>query len=250
MSHVLQLLGPVRLRSDGRWVRLPRACARLLAALALGGPLSRDQAAALLWPDVPQSRALTNLRTGLSRLRRAVPGVVDADGGVVTLADDVLVDTDAVMTWVTDTIYGDSAPDDTSGPPRDVGRELLAGWDDEWAREHRDRWQLLVSQALESAATRLLAIGRPAAALPYGLAAVTAEPWSESANRVLIEIHARRGDAAGALRQFERLTRVLRTELGVQPAPDIVALIRQLYPFGTGRTPGQAPGQAPGQRSA
>ncbi|AEE44167.1 AfsR/SARP family transcriptional regulator [Cellulomonas fimi] len=236
MSHVLQLLGPVRLRTDGRRVPLPHACARLTAALALVGPLSREQAAALLWPDAPTGRALSNLRTALSRLRRLTPGLVDARGTVLALADDVTVDTDRMLAWVNATIYDDAPPNDPAGPPREVGRELLAGWDEEWVRDHRDRWQVLVSQALESAATRLLAQGRPAAALPYGLAAVAAEPWSESANRVLIEIHARRGDGAGALRQFERLSRVLRAELGVQPAPDIVALIRQLYPFGVGRT--------------
>jgi DNA-binding SARP family transcriptional activator len=239
MSHVLQLLGPLRLRSDGRTVPLPGSSARLLASLALVGPMSRVQAAALLWPDASTGRGLSNLRTCISRLQRATPGVLDADGSVLALADDVQVDTDRTMAWIVATIYDDAAPADPGGPPPDVVRELLAGWSDEWVREHRDRWQLLVGQALESAASRLLALGRAAAALPYGLAAVAVEPWSESANRVLIEIHARRGDPAGALRQFERLSRLLRSELGVQPAPDIVALIRQLYPFGTGRAGSQ-----------
>lgn len=235
MGHVLALLGPLRLRTDGRRVALAQPSARLLAALALDGPMSRERAADRMWPDSPSGRALANLRTGLSRLRRAAPGVIDVGGPVLALADDVHVDVDDVMTWVNATIYDDAATNERSGPPPEVARELLAGWDDEWARDHRERWHVLIGQALETAASRLLSLGRPAAALPYGLAAVTVEPWSESANRVLIEIHARRGDPAGALRQFDRLSRALKAELGVAPTPDLVALIRQLYPFGVGR---------------
>lgn len=59
-----------------------------------------------------------------------------------------------------------------------------------------------------------------------------AQPWSESANRLLIEIHARRGDSSSALRRYHRYRDVLERELGVQPGPDMLAVIRQLYPFG------------------
>ncbi|KGM10600.1 AfsR/SARP family transcriptional regulator [Cellulomonas bogoriensis] len=236
MSHALQLLGPFRLRVEGRTRPVAHSVARVLAALALEGAMSRTQIAALLWPDTDTNQGLSNLRTILSRLGRTVPGVVECEGSVVALAETVSVDVDAVMSWVTSTIYGGGGPPaELTGPPAELVRPLLAGWDDPWAAEHRDRLRLLTSQALECAASRLLVLGRPAEALPYGMAAVSVEPWSESANRVLIEIHARRGDPAGALRQYERFSRALERELGVQPAPDIVALIRQLFPFGTGR---------------
>ncbi|WP_087508028.1 AfsR/SARP family transcriptional regulator [Cellulomonas iranensis] len=239
MGHALQLLGPVRLRSDGRTVTLPPAGARLLAVLALGGPVGREQAAAVLWPESSSSRSMANLRTSLSRLNRAVPGVVEAVGNVLALSDDVSVDVDRARRWVTAAIYGDASGDDDDGPPPDVVRELLAGWDDPWVTDHREPWRVLVGQGLESAAAARLAVGRAAAALPYALAAVTVDPLAESAHRVLIEVHARRGDAAAALRQFERLTVMLRRELGVQPSPDIAGLIRRLYPFGTGRGAGR-----------
>ncbi len=238
MGHALQLLGPVRLRSDGRTVTLPPAGARLLAVLALGGATGREQAAAVLWPESSASRALANLRTSLSRLNRVAPGAVESVGNVLALADDVCVDLDGARRWVTATIYGGTSDDD-DGPPPEMVRELLAGWDDAWVTDHREPWAVLVGQALESAATARLATGRAAAALPYALAAVTVDPLSESAHRVLIEVHARRGDGAGALRQYERLTALLRRELGVQPSPDIAGMIRSLYPFAGGRTPGR-----------
>ncbi|MFI7424961.1 bacterial transcriptional activator domain-containing protein [Nonomuraea sp. NPDC049684] len=111
----------------------------------------------------------------------------------------------------------------------------LCGFMDDRVIDLRDRLRTLTAQALQSAAARLLALGRPAEALPYGLAAVQTEPWSESANRILLEIHARRGDPSSALRQYEKFSGILLRELGVPPAPDIVAVIQQLSPFGAGR---------------
>jgi two-component SAPR family response regulator len=147
-----------------------------------------------------------------------------------------VVDVETLTHWINDTIYGTGASaGELTGPPADVGRPLLAGWSDDWVIDSRERLCTLTAQALQSAAARLLSLGRPAEALPYGLAAVQTEPWSESANRILLEIHARRGDPSSALRQYEKFSRILFRELGVPPAPDIVAVIRQLYPFGTGR---------------
>ena len=239
MGHAVQLLGPVRLRSDGRAVTLPPAGARILALLALGGPTGRERAACLLWPDASTSRALANLRTSLSRLNRVAPGAVDSVGSVLALADDVLVDLDRARLWVTRAIYGDLVAEPDDGPPPEVVRELVAGWDDPWVTEHRESWRVLVGQAMESAADARLTLGRPAAALPYALCAVAVDPLSESAHRVLIEVHVRRGDAAAALRQYERLTVLLRRELGVQPSPEIAGLVRSLYPVGARRVPGR-----------
>ncbi|MFI6921386.1 bacterial transcriptional activator domain-containing protein [Nonomuraea spiralis] len=64
-----------------------------------------------------------------------------------------------------------------------------------------------------------LADGRTAPAERNRTAGQT-EPWSESANRILLEIHARRGDPGSALRRYEKFSGILLRELGVPPAPD------------------------------
>ncbi len=51
--------------------------------------------------------------------------------------------------------------------------------------------------------------GRHAEALPYAPGAVELQPWSDSANRLEIEVYARRGDQSNAL----------------------LVAIRRLYPF-------------------
>ncbi|WP_443027378.1 AfsR/SARP family transcriptional regulator [Sphingomonas sp. LR61] len=123
-------------------------------------------------------------------------------------------------------------------PPSGSNRSRVE--DEEWLTDVRERLQLLQTQALEVAAERLIAAGRTAEALPYALSAVQAQPWSESTNRLIIEIHARRGDPSNALRRYHRFRRALEEELGVQPGPDMLAAIRQLYlrqhPSGTRRT--------------
>lgn len=236
VHHELQLMGPFRMRRQGAPLQLPYGVARLVAALAIIGPMSRSQAAGLLWPDVTQQQALANLRTTLSRLIRKTREAVESDGDILSLSEGVIVDVEKLTDWINDTIYGVGDPaGELTGPPPGIGRQLLAGWSDDWVTDNRERLRTLTAQALQSAAARLLALGRPAEALPYGLAAVQTEPWSESANRILLEIHARRGDPSSALRQYEKFRRVLLHELGVPPAPDIVAVIQQLYPFGTGR---------------
>lgn len=227
----IRLIGAFQVRVDGRLRQLPHSAERLVAVVTLVGPLSRHYASRLLWPDAPADRARANLRAALARVAAAADGLLQVSGDVLALGDGVAVDLDTARAWVEATIY-ESVRAAVTPPPGAIGRPVLPGWDDEWLDEPRERLQILQAQALETAAERLLAAGRPAEALPYALSAVGLQPWSESANRLLIEIHARRGDPSNALRRYRRFQRALEVELGVQPGPDMMAAIRQLYPFG------------------
>ncbi|WP_426565489.1 AfsR/SARP family transcriptional regulator [Angustibacter sp. McL0619] len=226
----LRLLGPFRARVNDRLLVVPHSVERLLALTALVGPLARSHAAATLWPDADGTRASANLRSALSRMTSIDDGYIVVTGDVLGVREDVAVDLNDAMGWANETIYGACAA--SAGPPDSIGKELLPGWDEEWLINARERLRLLSTQALQSAAESLIAAGRPGEAMPYALLAVQAEPWSESANRLIIEIHARRGDPSNALRRYHRFQRALEHELGVQPGPDMVAVIRGLYPLG------------------
>jgi DNA-binding SARP family transcriptional activator len=78
----LQILGPVRLLSDGRTLPLKiRKGFALLLLLAIEGSLSRPRLCAWLWPALDESSARRNLRRELVRLRDAGAGAaVRADG--------------------------------------------------------------------------------------------------------------------------------------------------------------------------
>ena len=49
-------------------------------------------------------------------------------------------------------------------------------------------------------------------------ALIEREPFRESAYAMLMEVHAARGDVAEALMVYERLRRLLSSELGVPPS--------------------------------
>jgi DNA-binding SARP family transcriptional activator len=224
-------MGTFRARSAGRTVRVPHSVARLLAVTGLLGPMSRSQVAGLLWCDGTQGRAMANLRTTLSRLSGIDGEFLTSNGDIVELAEDVHLDVHDVIEWVHASIYDTGPVTELSGPPANVGRELLVGWEEDWLVESRDRLRVLQTQALEAVAERLMTTGRAAEALPYALSAVASQPWSESANKLVIEIHARRGNPSSALRHYRRFRAALFAELGVQPGSEVVATIRQLYPF-------------------
>lgn len=227
----LRLLGSFRVSRDRKALVVPRTAARLVALTALVGPLARTQAAGLLWPDTGQSQASGNLRSALMRLNAVDSGFVEVNGDVLSTPETVRVDVQAVMEWVNAVIY-DEGEVPASKPPALAGRELLPGWNEEWITEPREQLQLLQAQALETSAERLLAAGRAGEALPYALLAVQAQPWSESANRLLIETHVRRGDTSNALLRFRRYRSALRQELGVSPSPEMMNIMRQIFPFG------------------
>lgn len=210
---------------------MPHSVERVVALIAVVGPVARSHGSNLLWPDAPPGRASANLRAAISRVGLLAEDIVHVSGEVLALAENVTFDLDAAHAWIDATIYEGSRSAVTP-PPAAIGRQLLPGWQEEWLEEPRERLQVLQSQALETAAERLLASGHPAEALPYALSAVELQPWSESANRLMIEIYARRGDPSNALRRFRRFRLALERELGVQPGPDMLATIRQLYPFG------------------
>lgn len=230
-SLELRVIGAFQARIDGHVRPLPHSAERLVAVVALIGPLARSYASRLLWPDAPPQRARASLRAALARLGIATDGLVHVSGEILALGDEVVVDLDTAQAWIQATIY-ESSRTAVTPPPKAIGRPVLPGWEDEWLDGPRERLQMLQAQALETAAERLLAASHPAEALPYALSAVELQPWSESANRLVIEIHARRGDPSNALRRYRRFRQALEDELGVQPGPDMMAAIRQLYPFG------------------
>lgn len=218
---ILQLLGRFLLRSDDRCVVLSPSARRLLALLAVRGPVHRADAAGLLWPDCPQNRALGNLRTVLWRVRRGSGAAVGLDGDVLQLTR-LSVDLTEVREWAWRSLQGTEP-----WIPVPVGAtlELLPGWSDQWLVEPREQLHQLQLYALEAAAQRLITAGRLGEAAGLALAAVGCDPLRESAHRLLIEVHLREGNTQDAVRQFRRYQRSLQLEVGSGPSPRLLALM-------------------------
>jgi DNA-binding SARP family transcriptional activator len=226
----LRLLGSFELRLQGEVVPVTIGSQRLVAFLTLRDVLlTRSYVAGVLWPDVPTARANANLRAGLWRLPRACRSLVDVSAYHLRLAAGVTVDfhhsVELAERLLEHSGRGDGSDLGVAARSQ-LSRDLLPTWyDDDWVVVERERYHQLRLHALEALCERLMAVGRYGEAVDAGLAAVCAEPLRESAHRVLIRAHMAEGNHAEAGRQYELCRRLLRHEVGVEPSPQLRALI-------------------------
>lgn len=224
----LQLLGAFRLtENSGTTIPLRHGEQRPVALLAVRGAHCRSSAAAYLWPATEEPRARANLRSVLSRVR-ALTDLVHQDGDVLYLSA-VSVDYMEVKTWSEQILRAD--PTTALGdPPQPVDQALLPTWDEQWLESPREELRMLELDALEVAATRLVAFGRLALASSLVRTATRLDPLRESASRVLIEIHMREGNTSAAITEYRRIQQVVMDETGTRPNPSLTALMASLSP--------------------
>lgn len=216
----LSLLGAWRLCRGGQAVEVSPNGKRLFAFLALRGACERSYVAGALWRDCSEAHAGGNLRAILSRLhRRGLDQVLAPECGVLSMDPAVEVDvarmTAAASRVVEDRICGRTALRELTC------EELLIGWYDDWVLDERERLRQLRLRALEALSHRFLDTGDAGAAVEAALATVALEPLRESAHGAVIRAHLLGGNQAEALRQFGRLRRLLRGELGVEPSRSV-----------------------------
>ncbi|HZI98468.1 MAG TPA: BTAD domain-containing putative transcriptional regulator [Actinomycetales bacterium] len=219
----LQLLGGWRLHLPGGHPLVLGATAqRVLALLALHGPLSRSQVTGRLWPDVSDTTASGRLRTTLWRLageRRLL--LHDEDG---RLRLDHLVDVDVTRACAVAAAI--AAGQEGSYDPAMFAADLLPTWyGDDWLIIDRERIRQIRLHALESLSAQLTLRGRYDGAVGAGLMALASDPLRESAHRAVIVAHLAEGNVADAYRQFEACRALLYSELGVSPSGHLVALV-------------------------
>lgn len=231
-SISLHLLGGFSIASDGRQVRLPFSAQRVLAALALRPTLcDRMQLAGILYPQGRQSQISASLRSALWRAKREVGSpLIESHGPRLRLSQDVTVD---LQYWLNRARVLTSAlkieyPLDVDGEVEALSQELLPTWGEEWLLLDQQRWDQLRLHALERLAERFLEDGRHMEALEAGLAAVSIEPYRESAHRALIRIFIAEGNSACAVAHYQRYRRLLTDELGLRPTSQMKALVHSL----------------------
>ena len=193
---------------SAHWRRRHAAALVKILALVPGRRLHREQLIDTLWPELTVDEAAPRLHKAAHYARRALghPDAVVLAGEMVALWPDVDVQVDAAVFQAQaetalsarDTTAGGSAAD------RYRGDLLPEDPYESWAQDVRDRLRMLYLDVLRLA-------GRWEV-----LTAV--DPADERAHLELIAALARRGDRRAALRQFERLERALRAELGVAPS--------------------------------
>ena len=225
MSWQLRLVGTPALEDRGRITPLPfERRSQLLMVLALRGEWTqRAELAALLWPDVTQTLASTNLRKIIFRARDTGWGArLESEGTAlrVTAAHDVALFHEHVR-------EGDLAR------ALALGRgELLAGFDDDanepwtgWLRGQRERWRAAWRAA---ALERMAQAVEPAEGEDLARALLQADPLDEAAMHALLSHLAAQGQSARARDAYREFAQRMQHELGLAPGDALGALSQRL----------------------
>jgi predicted ATPase/DNA-binding SARP family transcriptional activator len=209
----------------------------LLFLLCHPGGCTREQVGLAMWPDASAAQLRNNFHVTLHHLRRVLggPDWVRLEQGRYRLAPERDVDFDATAFESAATaalqLVRRRAPatEQLRAALALYGGEFLDGESmGDWHLELRDRLQRLHADALLALGDALVRDDALVDAEPVLERLVRAEPLNEAAHRALIVCRARMGDQAGALVQYQRLSRILSTELGAKPAAESAALYYRL----------------------
>ncbi len=222
----LTTFGGLDIRYDGERVgrSLPDKAQVLLVYLAdADRPVSRGEVAGLLWSDLTEERARANLRLALTKTRRVLPGVVEADRRSLWLTTTPQYDVALVE-------HGDA--DDTLHA---YGGDFLAGVDpggaelfDDWVRARRHNLRSTALLDLTAASSRAMSAGAWTRVIELAGRVLEIEPWNEAAHRQMMEALAHTSGRSAALAQFDHCERLLAAELGLRPEPETEALAKRI----------------------
>jgi len=267
----ISLLGPIHVVRDGQPVSFGYSKARaLLAYLALeaGRPHERDALVGLLWPDLPNAAARTNLRQVLANLRQALdtPGappllMVSRETIELRLEPGCKVDVTRMQALLD---ACEAHPHRHSAACRACAvrleaavalyqGELLAEFAlgdctpfEEWALLRREQLHQRIFDALTTLALFYERSGLLERAVELCRRQLALDCWREEVHQHLMRLLALAGQRSAALAQFERCHSLLKRELGVAPSAETVALRQHILEGGDGRTPAAvAPPQLP-----
>lgn len=232
MLQQLRLLGRPQLLDDGQNVDITsRKGLALLAYLVLSpeNRAGRDEAAALLWPEVDDGRSRANLRNLLYELNKTpLANWLNAETETITLQlagkeVDVLcflrcLEADDLATAVT-YYHGD----------------FLAGFHlshnepfADWQRRQQELLQRKMLDALHNLAETAVFQQNFPLAETYARRQIELDNLQESAWRQLMTAQAGNGRRVEAINSYNALTQILQDELGVAPSPETAVLAAQI----------------------
>lgn len=226
----VRLLGRLEVAANGTPVRLTgRHAQALVALLALRPrPRLRDAIAAELWPDIDGScasslrQALWLVRSGLVGAGVDADAILETDQDTIGLRRDARLDLDVARFEQLVGRGGDAVEEALEVYQAD----LLEGLGHECFAAERERLADVYEDALADVARTRLARGDVAAARSAATALIERDDLREEAHAVLIAAYGLVGSRSQVVRQYRRLSAILRTELAVAPLPETEATYR------------------------
>jgi DNA-binding SARP family transcriptional activator/TolB-like protein/Tfp pilus assembly protein PilF len=233
----ITILGGFEARLDGRpLASLPKKTQACLAYLALDPKAvhARHELAALLWGDTGEAQAQQSLRKNFSivrqRLGEAADEILRLQEGSAALNRDAI----AVDALQFERCVAGGSPAELTEAAALYRGHLLSGVDvdegpfNDWLLVERERLRELALNAIGRLLRHHLERGAfdEAAATATRLLAI--DPLHEPTHRALMELFARQGRRADAVRQYRLCAEVLWRELHVTPDAATEALYRDI----------------------
>ncbi|MBI1878028.1 MAG: AAA family ATPase, partial [Chloroflexi bacterium] len=237
-SLILRLFGSPEVIYQGQSLkfRSRKVLALLIYLVVEQGQHSREKLVALLWPESDRERGGVSLRSTVARLRQTLAMAGDfliVEPG--SLGFDFERPLDLDLHRVETAAQPETLSEAWQAALAVARGEFLEGFSlpdapefDDWATVQREAWHRRLESIFDRLSQQQLEQGK------YAQAAETAAQWvawaslSESAYRRLMAAHFLAGDRAAALLAFERGQSMLSQELGVEPAPETVALAKRI----------------------
>jgi DNA-binding SARP family transcriptional activator/class 3 adenylate cyclase len=241
----IRLLGPFRIfKGERPLAELPNKASALLAFLAMQSDrVPREKLAELLWPDRQQEQSRQSLRQAIYSIRGSLGDLAEKIIEMNRLTAAIRLSGVAADAVALTNSHGDDDINSLAGRARLYAGEFLAGFPsvsnpfDEWVLLERSRTTNTVANILQ----RLVALHVERRDLDAALGAaeqlVSLDPLREDSHRLLMEVYAKMGRRAEALRQYETCAQILRAELSVDPDAETRGLADRLRKAQQAQTP-------------
>jgi DNA-binding SARP family transcriptional activator len=241
MQVSVEFLGRTRVLSGDRELALSRQNLSFLAYLVLYRDIDHPREVLIeqFWSSCEPARGRSCLGTALSRLRKSlrVDGwlEISARGEPrIALRAPIWFD---IVAFETAIALALTAPMGRLELPMLEGLisglnhyhgDLLLGWYDNWVLAERERLRVLCLRGYRRLMEHYAATGNFEDAIQAGHSALRIEPLQELVQQRVIELYHQSGQRAAAVRQYDRLAALLKSELGIAPSKATRALVERI----------------------
>jgi DNA-binding SARP family transcriptional activator len=242
----IALLGGISFSANGTIVRSDLGPAgRLLACYLFefaGRVHRRERLADLFWVEADPDKARSALNTAIWRIRKILDlGAPGTARHLITMGDDVILEKSQSMRIDTHALeiasrrltsqpaaLPDTEMQEISAAVDGYVGPFLDGYDGEWVLQERERLHcLFVRSTFELMRTATIQ-GRYECALDFGRRVLAMDPLRESVQRNVMLLLVLNGQRVEAIRAYQRLVTLLRTELDIDPMPETKRLYEHI----------------------
>jgi two-component SAPR family response regulator len=228
--------------SPGAW--RTQKCRFLLACLVArrNHPLPKEVLAEQFWPDSSQRRSLKNLYQAVSDIRKVFRTELGIEGEVFERSGAQLALNPELECWH-DLEEFERALESgkTHWQQGDKGRSREA-WKEavrlyrgpylqectlEWALTTQRHYQLQMEQVLENLSAACLELNFPLETVEFSQRLLEWDPCHQNAHNLIMEAYIQEGRPEEAVRQHDRLSRLLQMEFQSEPSIDLMRTLQK-----------------------